>query len=108
MSQATERTAEHVPALADFSGTPARYRRLAALFSIAIHAYLYAGMVLIEYGIRGESWIFGSKPIGLTLASALVFAWHMNRSILYLDARHGRGSRWILNSKTVKLPEHCP
>jgi hypothetical protein len=88
-----------------FSGNPARYCRLSILFSLGIHAYLYGGMVVIEYLIRGETWIFSWKPMALAAGSAIFFAWYMYRMIISFDAQRGRGSRWNLVTTTVKLPE---
>ena len=104
MSRAADLGAGPPPPRA-FPGHPALYLRLSILMSAAIHAYLYAGMVVVEALVRSEDWIFGWKPVAVTLASAVFFAWYMYRMILRLDARIGRGSRWRLVTRVVKLPE---
>src|SRR3546814_4564791 len=46
-----------------FSGTPRKYRRIAWLLAISTHAFLYGGLLLIEYVWRGRDWLLGAKPI---------------------------------------------
>lgn len=88
-----------------FSGTPRRYRRIAALLAIGTHAFLYGGLLLMEYGWHGRDWLLGAKPIAFTLMSMLLFAQLCHRSLMFVDARYGSGSSWTLVSRRVKLPE---
>src|SRR3546814_10190615 len=46
-----------------FSGTPRKYRRIAWLLAISTHAFLYGGLLLIEYVWRGRAWLqIGRAP----------------------------------------------
>lgn len=88
-----------------FSGTTRRYTRYALILAFITHAYLYVGMVLVEYVWHGRTWIFGVRPI-VTLCSMMVlFALFCRSQWLKLDARHGLGRRWQLRASEVKLPE---
>src|SRR3546814_18221424 len=88
-----------------FSGTPRKYRRIAWLLAISTHAFLYGGLLLIEYVWRGRDWLLGAKPIVFTVFSMLLFARLCHRSLMYVDTQYGRGSRWRLVAHHVKLPE---
>ena len=88
-----------------FSGTPRRYTRLAWLIAFATHAYLYLGMVLIEYVWHGRTWVFGVRPIVTISCMMVFFALFCRSQWLRLDARHGMGGRWQLRAAEVKLPE---
>jgi len=88
-----------------FSGNPARYRRITLVFPLVFNLVLYLGMVAIIWGVQGEDWILGWKPLlSLVLMSAfyirVAYPW-----IMGLDARFGKGSGWKLESQSIKLPE---
>lgn len=88
-----------------FSGTPKRYLRISVFLAIAIHLWLYCGFSSIKYFLYGETWMFGIKPVLLTLTSTLLFARFCYLWIMRLDAQYGSGSSWRLVRCTVKLPE---
>lgn len=95
------RAAREVP----YPWGPKDYRRFTMLISVAIHAYLYLGMVGLVYFLNGESWILGWQPLVLALVSATVFSRVSLGWVMRLDAQFGRGSGWILKPVLVKLPE---
>lgn len=82
-----------------------RLRNIALLLGLGTHLYLYGGMVAIVYGWRGETWIFGWKIVTAATLSAVAISLYSYRSMKQLDARYGRGSRWQLSERQVKLPE---
>jgi hypothetical protein len=88
-----------------FPYTPRDYRRIAILLAVGIHAYLYAGMVVLTFVLHGQDWILGWRPIVVTILSALLFGRFAFRWMMRLDAQYGRGSGWSLARRTVKLPE---
>ncbi len=88
-----------------FSGTPARYRRISIVVSIAIHGYLYLGMLFFHGYLGGAEWVFGWKPAVFALVSCVVFARQAFRWIMRLDAQYGSGAGWSLPTRSVKLPE---
>lgn len=88
-----------------FNGNPRRYRNVAIIMSLAIHVYLYLGMVVLTAVLNGQTWIFGSKPILVAVASALVFGRTCYSWMMRLDAQYGKGSAWKLQPRAVKLPE---
>ena len=88
-----------------FNGNPRKYRNVAVIMSLAIHVYLYLGMVVLTAVLHGQTWIFGSKPMLVTVASALVFGRICYSWMMRLDAQYGRGSAWKLQPRMVKLPE---
>lgn len=77
-----------------FSGTPRKYQRIAWLLAISTHAFLYGGLLLIEYGWHGRDWLLGAKPIAFTLVSTLLFAQLCYRALMVVDAQY-----------RIKLPE---
>jgi hypothetical protein len=89
----------------EFSGNPARYRKLAWLCGLGTHAYLYLGMFLVEYVWHDRSWILRWPALAVTLVSALLFTRLSYVSFMTSDARWGSGSRWRLVRAQVKLPE---
>lgn len=88
----------------EFSGTAKRYKKLSILIFIGITAYLYLGMFIINYVIRGESWIIGWKPILIAIVFALFSSRFSYKRIMGLDAQYGSGKGWELPSQMVKLP----
>lgn len=88
-----------------FNGTPQRYLRISILMSIGIHVWLYGGFSAIKYFVHGETWVFGAKPILITVVSTLLFARFSYRWIMRLDAQYGSGSSWRMVRRMVKLPE---
>lgn len=91
-----------------FSGTPARYRKVAIAVSVGIHAYLYLGMLFFHGYLGGGEWIFGWKPALFALVSCVLFARQAYRWIMRLDAQYGSGSGCSLPARSVKLPEPRP
>ncbi len=88
-----------------FSGNPGLYRKFAWGGSVLIHTYLYFGFLFL-HGYLGEAdWVFGWKPAALAIVSCLLFGRVAFRWIMRLDAQYGRGSGWVLASRTVKLPQ---
>ncbi len=88
-----------------FSGTPARYRRIAIGTTAALVVWLYGGLSAIQYLGYGQTWIFGWRPLFATAVFSVWFPWYFYRSMMRLDARYGAGGSWELVEKTVKLPE---
>jgi hypothetical protein len=89
----------------EFSGSVARYRKLAWLCGLGTHAYLYLGMYLVEYVWHDRAWIARWPAIVGTCVSALLFTRLCYVSFMSGDARWGTGSRWRMVSTRVKLPE---
>ena len=87
-----------------FSGTPQKYFKLCIVGSIAIHAYLFIGYWAIKNLLAAESWPNGWLWPVITLVSTVWFGWYSYNWILRLDARLGKGSGWIQEPITVKLP----
>ncbi len=91
----------------EFSGNPAKYRRIAIVSSVVLNLYLYLGMAGLQYWARGSTWLLGWKPVlGAVLFTAL-FARLSYRWMLRLDARFGTGRGWTLESRRLKLPERA-
>ncbi|RLP52380.1 MAG: hypothetical protein D6160_21270 [Ketobacter sp.] len=88
-----------------FSGSPKHYLSIAFAIGAGTHVWLYGGLFIIEYWWHGRDWIIGWKPITFSLLSAAVLTRHTYQSIMGLDAHRGRGSRWQLTSRHIKLPE---
>lgn len=86
---------------------PRDYRRYATWLSVAIHLYLYLGMIVLLYLVNGQAWILGWKPAVITLLSGVLLARLWYRWIMQLDARYGSGKGWELWSRRVKLPERA-
>jgi len=97
-----------IAAATPFSGNPAKYRRIAIWGSIVCHAYLFLGYWAIKTFLAGETWPTSWFAPVATVASALWFARFSYRWIMRLDAQYGRGSGWVLNPTTVKLPMEKP
>ena len=94
---------QHTPR--EFSGSEARYRKLAWLCGLGTHVYLYLGLFLIEYVWHDRGWVLRWPVIAATLVSALLFTRLCYVSFMSGDARWGAGSRWKMVSTQVKLPE---
>ena len=99
---------EDISASLPFSGTPAKYLKICIFGSIGIHAYLFFGYWAIKTFLAHEPWPNGWLVPVLTIASAVWFAWYSYRWIMRLDAQYGRGSGWIQEPVTVKLPWEKP
>jgi len=91
-----------------FDGTPRKYLRLCILGSVGLHAYLFIGYWAIRNFLAGETWPNGWLWPVVAIVSAVWFSWYSYRWIMRLDAQYGRGSGWILESVTVKLPWEKP
>lgn len=89
-----------------FSGTPKRYLKLAFLLGFGSHILIYSGLFVVEYLWHSRDWIIGWKMLLVAFLSAAFLTRHCYQSILGLDARRGKGSRWKLVKTTVTLPEH--
>lgn len=89
----------------EFSGNPARYMRLSILISTVIHVYLILGMIVFEFVIHEQTWIFGWKPIVFTLVFYVLFTRMIYRWMMRLDAQYGSGRGWTLKRRTVSLPD---
>ena len=89
----------------EFSGTPKKYLRIAIIFSIVLNSYLYFGLALVLYWHNGQTWMFGWKPILITVLFAVFFARVGYRWMMRLDAQFGTGKGWVLESRMLKLPE---
>lgn len=87
-----------------FSGSPARYRRIALWGSLGLHLYLFVGYWAIRTFLVGEAWPASWVTPALTVASSLWFAHFAYRYIMRLDAQYGSGGGWVLHSTRVKLP----
>ncbi len=78
-------------ALPPFSGTPQRYWRVAVAMGVLSHAYLYFGLLLIEYVWWGRDWMLQGPAIVTTLGSALALTVFAYVAMMYLDVRWERG-----------------
>ena len=65
----------------------------------------FLAFALIKYWLHGDTWVFGWKPVLVTVLFAAWFGRTMYRWMMRLDAQYGRGSGWVLESVRVKLPE---
>lgn len=104
-SAALETAAADASYLQPFGGSPQRYRRISILLSVGIHVWLYGGFSAIKYFVHGETWVFGAKPILISLGSMLLFGRIAYRWMMRLDAQYGSGTSWRLDRRIVKLPE---
>ncbi|MDR3419260.1 MAG: hypothetical protein P4L83_24035 [Nevskia sp.] len=93
------------PAPATFGGRPRHYLRISIGLGLGLPAYLYGGMVVIEYLIRGEAWILGWKPVVAAIVFAALYMRLSYRWMMDLDGQLGSGSRWSLPERIVRLPE---
>lgn len=93
------------PELSVFSGRPRDFLRISTVLGTGISAYLFCGMVVIEYLLRGETWIFGWRPAAGAILFAAFFSRLSYRWMMDLDGQLGRGSRWALPEHLVRLPE---
>ena len=91
----------------EFSGNPKKYLRFAIVSSVVINLYLYFGLAAILYWHNGATWMFGWKPIAITVTFMLWFARLSYRWIMRLDAQYGTGRGWALESRPMKLPERA-
>jgi hypothetical protein len=85
---------------------PAKYLKICVLGSIGIHAYLFFGFWAIKV-VPGshEPWPNDWLVPMLTVSRQPIwFAWYSYRWVMRLDAQYGRGSGWIQEPVTVKLP----
>lgn len=88
-----------------FSGNPKLYRRIAIWSTVAMFAWLYGGLALIEILWSGETALTDWKLVLLSLLFALWYGRYSYRWMMRLDGQYGRGSGWSLLETTVKLPE---
>ncbi len=93
------------PGYLEFSGNPKRYRKIAFGGAIALNLYLYLGMVGLLYGLNGQDWILGWKPMLIAVVFTAIVARTAYRWIMRLDAQFGSGGGWKLESQMVKMPE---
>lgn len=91
----------------EFSGSPAKYRRFAIISSITLNGYLYVGLAALQYWANGSTWLFGWKPVLVTVVFTALFAYLSYRWMMRLDARYGTGRGWTLESRRLKLPERA-
>ena len=89
----------------EFSGTPKKYLRFAIISSLVINLYLYFGLAAVVYWHNGATWLFTLKPILITVAIIAFFARTSYRWMMRLDAQYGTGKGWVLESRSLKLPE---
>ncbi len=89
----------------EFSGNPKKYLRFAIISSLAINLYLYFGLAAVVYWHNGATWLFTLKPILVTVAFIAIFARTCYRWMMRLDAQYGTGKGWVLESRSLKLPE---
>lgn len=89
----------------EFSGTPKKYLRFAIISSVVLNAYLYFGLAAVLYWHSGATWLFTLKPIVITVVVSVWFMWLSYRWIMRLDAQYGTGKGWVLESRSLKLPE---
>ena len=89
----------------EFSGRPSIYLRTAIIGSIVINLYLYLALSAILYFVHDQTWMFGPKPIIVTVLFTAFFARLYYRWTMRLDAQFGTGKGWKLVECTVKLPE---
>ena len=88
-----------------FSGTPRRYMKVALAIGVLSHAWLYAGLYVVEHLWLGREWITRAPAVCGTVVSAGVLTVYAYIAIMNLDARWGTGSRWRLVERKVKLPD---
>lgn len=91
-----------------FSGNPARYRIASAVISAYSIFSVYAAFALIKWGLQGETWVFGWKPLLAIAVLIPLYARFCYRWMMRTDAQYGSGSSWQLVPTTVKLPEFNP
>lgn len=89
----------------EFTGTPKIYLRIAVIGSIVFNLYLYTALAGILYYCHDQTWMFGWKPILITVLFTAFYARTAYRWIMRLDAQYGSGKGWQMVSQTVKLPE---
>ena len=89
----------------EFSGNPKKYLRFAIISSLAINLYLYFGLAAVLYWHSGATWMFTWKPIVITALFVALFARISYRWMMRLDAQYGTGKGWVLESRSLKLPE---
>lgn len=88
-----------------FSGNPRAYRKASLLISLYIGLSVYTAFSLIKFFLHDETWVFGWKPILITILFIIFFYRFSFRWTMRLDAQYGSGSSWNLVTTTVKLPE---
>ncbi len=88
-----------------FSGNPKKYLRFAIISSLVINLYLYFGLAAVLYWHSGATWLFSLKPILITVVFTALFARTSYRWMMRLDAQYGTGKGWVLESRSLKLPE---
>lgn len=89
----------------EFPGNPGLYKKIAVGLTLYINGTLFIVFSAIKYFLHGDTWMFGWKPILLTILFAAWFARVAYRWMMRLDAQYGRGSGWTLERTVVKLPE---
>jgi len=89
----------------EFSGNPKKYLRFAIISSLVINLYLYFSLAAVLYWHNGATWIFSLKPILITAVVIAIFARTSYRWMMRLDGQYGTGKGWVLESRTLKLPE---
>jgi hypothetical protein len=89
----------------EFPGNPALYKKIAVAMTLYINGTLFLVFSGIKYFLHGDTWMFGWKPVLLTVLFAAWFARTAYRWMMRLDAQYGRGSGWTLERAVVKLPE---
>lgn len=97
-------TAQEEPVFLEFSGNPKKYKKLSIQLGVGASAYLYLGMFIINFLIRGETWILGWKPILTAIVFAVFCSRFTFKRIMLLDAQYGSGKGWELPRHMVKLP----
>ncbi len=93
---------------ATFTGNAARYRLASFLISAYAVLSVYAAFALIKWGLQGDTWVFGWKPLLLVAVLIPLYARFCYRWIMRTDAQYGSGRRWQLIAATVKLPAYDP
>lgn len=91
----------------EFSGNPRKYLRFAIVSSIVLNLYLFLGLAGLQYWAHGDTWLFGWKPVLVTVVFTIAFARLSYRWIMRLDAQFGSGRGWTLESRRLKLPERA-
>jgi hypothetical protein len=89
----------------EFSGNPKKYLRFAIITSLVINLYLYFGLAAVLYWHNGATWLFSLKPILITVVFTAFFVRTSYRWMMRLDAQYGTGKGWVLESRSLKLPE---
>ncbi len=89
----------------EFSGTPKKYLQISVFGSIALNLYLYLGLAGVLYWYSGVTWMFGWKPILITVIVTVLFARSSYRWMMRLDAQYGTGRGGQMISRPTKLPE---